>query len=364
MKKNNWIKYLIFSLCMLFSFVVGSIVTFGGLTLFNTVFEREPSKLEKEVTVVDNGISAGVEKVYDSVVVVESYREDNLLGTGTGFIYSKDGNKYYIVTNYHVIESANNVKIVLTNNMEVSVNIVNGDQMADVAVLSYETDKELEIAPLGESVNTKVGDTVFAIGAPLDSSVYSWSVTRGILSGKDREVRVSSKNSAKEWIMNVLQTDAAINSGNSGGPLCNSNGEVIGITNMKLVNTGIEGMGFAIPIEEAKRVVENLISGKEIVKPYIGVYMIDASDTYNQSFYDLPEDSYGALITGVEPGSPGEKAGFQKGDIIIGINDKEVKDIAAFRYELYKYDIGANVSIKVLRNKEEIIINVILEKAE
>lgn len=364
MNKNNWTKYLIFSLCMIFSFVVGSIITFGGITLFNTVFDKNNVKLEKEVTVVDNGISAGVEKVYDSVVVVESYKEDSLIGTGTGFIYSKDKDKYYIVTNYHVIEGANIVKIVLTNNMEVDVSIENGDQFADVAVLSYKTDKELAIAPLGESVKTKVGDTVFAIGAPLDSTVYSWSVTRGILSGKDREVRVKSKMSDKEWIMNVLQTDAAINSGNSGGPLCNSNGEVIGITNMKLVNSGVEGMGFAIPIEEARRVVENLISGKEIVKPYIGVYMIDASDTYNQSFYDLASDSYGAYITDVEPGSPGEKGGLLKGDIIIALNDKKVEDIASLRYELYKCEINSNISIKVLRNKEEITVNVILEKAE
>ena len=363
MKKSNWVKYLVFSLCMLFSFLVGSIVTFGALTLFNSIYTNNV-KIEKEVTVVDDGISEAVDKVYDSVVVVQSFRENNLIGTGTGFIYSKDEEKYYIVTNYHVIEGANMVKIVLTNNMEVNVDILNGDQFSDVAVLTYKTDKELSIAPLGESVEMKVGDTVFAIGAPLDSSVYSWSVTRGILSGKDREVRVSSKTSSQEWIMNVLQTDAAINSGNSGGPLCNSNGEVIGITNMKLVNSGVEGMGFAIPIEEAKRVVENLISGKETVKPYIGVYMIDASDTYNQSFYELNDDAYGALITGVEVNTPAERAGLLKDDIIIGINDKKVKDIASFRYELYKYDIGANISLKILRNNEEIIINVILEKAE
>ena len=360
---KNWLKYFIFSLCMLFSFVIGGVFTFTGLKVFDMILDNRV-KIEKEVTVVDDGIAAAVEKVHDSVVVIESYRDSYLIGTGTGFIYNKKGDQYYIVTNYHVVDGANIVKMVLTNNMEVDLNIVNSDQLSDIAVLSYKTDKDLSIVQLGESVGANVGDTVFAIGAPLDSSVYSWSVTRGILSGKDREVRVAFKDSTKEWIMNVLQTDAAINSGNSGGPLCNSNGEVIGITNMKLVNSGVEGMGFAIPIEEAQTVIDSLIAGEEIVRPYIGVYMIDASDNYNKSFYNLPADAYGAIVSSVEKNSPGEKGGLQTNDVIIAVNDRKVVDIASFRYELYRHDIGSTINLKILRNNKEMELKIVLEKTE
>ena len=207
------------------------------------------NKLEKEVTVNENGIADAVEKVYNSVVVVENYRSNKLQATGTGFIFKKDGNKYYVMTNYHVIESSSKVKIVLTDNTNTEVEVVGGDKYADIAVLSFTSSSDLTVAEIGSSTDSRVGDTTFAVGAPLDSSTYSWTVTRGILSGKDRMVAVSTTNStSSDYIMRVLQTDAAINSGNSGGPLCNSNGQVIGVTNMKLVSSGVEGMGFAIPI--------------------------------------------------------------------------------------------------------------------
>ena len=183
----------------------------------------------------------------------------------------------------------------------------------------------------------RVGDTVFAIGSPLDSSVYSWSVTRGVLSGKDRKVEVSTTNtSVNDWIMQVLQTDAAINSGNSGGPLCNSNGEVIGINNMKLITSGVEGMGFAIPIEEASAYADAIINGKNITKPTLGITMGDHKD--------------GVLVSEVKAGTVADTAGLQKGDVITAINDDKVTSLASLKYALYKYEVGDTVTIHYLRN--------------
>lgn len=295
------------------------------------------TRLEKEISITDEGIADAVEKVYDSVVIVKTYKKGKLYATGTGFVYKKESNVYYLLTNYHVIQDGDKVEVVFTNSKVADVTVIGGDKYSDVAVLSYATDEILSISKIGSSVDTRIGDTVFAIGSPLDSNIYSWSVTRGVLSGKDREVEVSTSNSnANDWIMQVLQTDAAINSGNSGGPLCNSNGEVIGINNMKLITEGVEGMGFAIPIEEAGAHADAIINGEDVRKPTLGITMAN-----HQS---------GVLIGDVTPGSSAEAAGLKKDDIITAINDEKVFTIAALRYKLYKYKIGDTITIEYLRD--------------
>lgn len=321
------------------------------------------NKTEKEVTVTDNGIADAVEKVYDSVVVVETFNRGTAIGTGTGFIYKHTGDTYYIITNQHVVEGGDAVKIVLTDSdVEVDAKIVGGDPYADVAVLSYKSDKELKVATIGSSKDMRVGDTVFAIGAPL-GNVYSWTVTRGILSGKDREVTVSIGNSqTSDWIMQVLQTDTAINSGNSGGPLCNSNGEVIGINNMKLVSSGVEGMGFSIPIEDAIDYADKLVNGESVERPYLGVSMYDVSNTYYAYAYKNSSTNLdsGVGISSVEQGSPADKSGLIAGDTIIGVNDDKVKDVATLRYKLYKYKVGDTIKITYVRNNKTETIKVTL----
>lgn len=295
------------------------------------------TRLEKEVSVTDKGIADAVDKVYDSVVIVKTYKGSKLYATGTGFVYKKDNGVYYLITNYHVIQDGTRVEVVFTNNKTAEVSVKGGDKYSDIAVLSYATDEILSISKIGSSVDTRVGDTVFAIGSPLDSNVYSWSVTRGVLSGKDREVEVSTNNnSANDWIMQVLQTDAAINSGNSGGPLCNSNGEVIGVNNMKLITQGVEGMGFAIPIEEAGAHADAIINGEDVRKPTLGVSMVG-----HQS---------GVLIMEVVPGSSADAAGLKAEDIITAINGEKVFTIAELRYKLYKYKIGDTITVEYLRN--------------
>ena len=274
-RKSNSSKIIIAIIATVFLIGIGA----GGMYIILKALPGTTviNKSEKEVTVNENGIADAVEKVYDSVVVVEVYKNNKLYATGTGFIFKKEGNKYYVMTNNHVVEDATSVKIRLTNDDKIETSLVGSDKYNDIGVLKFESDKDYSIANIGSSTNARVGDTVFAVGAPIDSSKYSWTVTRGILSGKDRLVSVSTTSNSytADYLMKSLQTDAAINSGNSGGPLCNSNGEVIGITNMKLSASGIESMNFAIPIEDAMEYADKLINGGDVSRPTLGVNLAE-----------------------------------------------------------------------------------------
>lgn len=311
------------------------------------------NKLEKEVTVNENGIADAVEKVYDAVVVVETYRRNTLVATGTGVIFKQDNNKYYVMTNYHVIEDGTTIKIVLTDGNRYEVNVDGGDIYSDIAVLSFDSKEDYTIAEMGSSTDARVGDTTFTVGAPLDADTYSWTVTRGILSGKDRMIEVSTSNTlynSNDYIMKVLQTDAAINSGNSGGPLCNSNGQVIGITNMKLVSDGVEGMGFAIPIEDAIDFANKIINGEDITRPKIGISMVALAGA---SIYgvDIPDNvENGVAVLSVNSGSSAEVAGLERGDIITEFDNVKIESVAQLKYELYRHNVGDVVTIKINRH--------------
>ena len=180
-----------------------------------------------------------------------------------GFVFEKDNKYGYVLTNAHVVSSGGTVQGVLSNNDTVSLTVLGTDSYTDLAVLAMDKDKVLQTASIGTSVNTKVGNTVFTVGSPMGAT-YAGTVTKGILSGKDRliETSTSSNNglSTESYIVKVLQTDAAISPGNSGGPLVNLAGDVIGITSLKLVDSSVEGMGFAIPIEDAMNYVDTLKS--------------------------------------------------------------------------------------------------------
>ncbi len=299
----------------------------------------ETTKTIKEVSVTDSGIADAVEKVYNSVVTVKNYSRGQLYSTGSGFVFKTDDKYGYILTNYHVISGGSEVSVVFTNDKEEKVTVVGYDEYSDIAVLSIDKSNILATAQIGSSENLRIGDTTFAVGTPVDSSVYSWSVTRGILSGKNRMVEVDN------YVMSVLQTDTAINSGNSGGPLCNSNGEVIGITNMKLASSQIEGMGFAIPIEDAIKSAESLISGKKVIRPYLGVSIYDSKNYFT--------NDTGVYVESVEQGSAADKAGIKKGDKIIKIEDTNITNTSYFRYQLYKYEIGDKIKITVERDGSE-----------
>lgn len=314
------------------------------------------NKSEKEVTVTDKGIADAVDKLYDAVVVVEVFVKDTLTASGTGFVYKTSGDKAYILTNNHVISTTSGtptVKVIFTNGKEVTVDIEGADEFSDLAVLSIDSDETITVAEIGNSEDLRLGDTVFTIGAPLDTEYY-WTVTRGVVSGKDRMVEVSlSNSSSSDYVMRVLQTDASINSGNSGGPLANSNGEVIGITNMKLISSGVEGIGFAIPIEDAVDFAETIISGEKIQRPLLGVSMINLSDRYylyQEGITLNTELTSGVVVVKVQSGSPADSGGLKRGDIIIAIDDVTVKDVATLRYNLYKHSIGDKATLKIERD--------------
>ena len=221
-------------------------------TLYFVNKDESPTNLvNKKVTITSNdSISESIDKIYDAVVVVNNYQGSRLTGYGSGFVYKKDDNYGYILTNNHVVEDATEVKVTLSSGEDVEATVLGTDSYMDIAVLKIDADKVLQVAELGDSTEAKLGDTVFTVGTPV-STDYTGTVTKGIISGENREITVT--NNGTEYMMEAIQIDASINPGNSGGPLVNINGEVIGVNSVKLVESSVEGMGFAIPIEVAMR---------------------------------------------------------------------------------------------------------------
>lgn len=328
----------------------------GALGTYIYINEEDASLQESE-TVVKNvtiaetsSISESIDKVYDSVVVVEVFTRSGS-GTGSGFVYKKDENNGYIITNHHVVEDATAIYVVNSMGVKCEATLLGSDEYADIAVLSIESENVVGVAEIGDSTEAQIGDTVFTVGSPLGSK-YQGTVTKGIVSGKDRQVTVNLTNGS--FVMDVIQIDAAINPGNSGGPLVNINGEVIGVNSLKLVEDEVEGMGFAIPIELVMTSVTKLEKGETIERPQLGVQLMDVSDNnYLLSRYQIKlsdEITYGVAIISVENDKPAANAGLQKGDVIVAINDQVVTDSAHFKYMLYKYSVGDSVVIKYIRD--------------
>ena len=354
-KKNTTLRN---GIILIIVFLLGMLTLYGIFYFFPNVIGETITKVEKDVTITDEGIADAVEKVYDSVVVVNTHIEGKAYSSGTGFVYKTENKKAYILTNNHVIDSADDVYVKFTNEQVVKAEIVGSDVYSDIAVLSVDEEYIISVAEIGSSEDAKLGDTVFAIGAPIDSA-YSWSVTRGIVSGKDRlvEVELTSGNTKTPMIVNTLQTDAAINNGNSGGPLSNANGEVIGITSIKLANEAIEGMGFAIPIETAINYAEQLISGKTVERPTLGVYMLDVSNAYmSREYYEIIRKANvtsGVIVTDFEENSPAKEAGLKVGDIIIKVDGNDIASNAYLRYYLYKHKVGDEMKLTIIRDGKE-----------
>ena len=369
-KKNTTLRN---GLILIGVFLLGMLALYGIFYFFPNVIGETVTKVEKDVTVTDEGIADAVEKVYDSVVVVNTYIKGELYSSGTGFVYKTEDGTAYILTNNHVIDSADQVYVKFTNETVVEAKIVGSDVYSDIAVLSVDEDYIISVAEIGSSEDARLGDTVFAIGAPIGSA-YSWSVTRGIVSGKDRlvEVELTSGNTKTPMIVNTLQTDAAINSGNSGGPLANANGEVIGITSIKLAgstttSSTIEGMGFAIPIETAVEYAEQLVSGNEVTRPYLGIYMLNVTDVYTsfqyRNYYDIVSEAdvtTGVIVTDFENNSPAKEAGLEVGDIIIKVDGNDTPSAAYVRYYLYKHSVGEEMTLTIIRDGKERDIKVML----
>ena len=344
-----------------FIFFVITVVTSVTAVILYTKFYPIESKIVTEninrTEVIESAISDSIEQVFDAVVTVKSYYNGKAIGTGSGFVYKVEGNYGYILTNNHVIDYANNVEILLQNGETVNAQILGKDEYSDLAVLSISKDKVLKVATLGDSDNIYLGETVFTVGSPMGEE-YSGSITKGIVSAKERTVETDSV------ITKVIQTDAAINPGNSGGPLVSLSGEVIGITSMKLSAEQIEGMGFAIPINEAKMYASYLEKSKEVSRPYLGVSLIDVTDKYKLYYYRIAVDSNikeGVVIGSIDKNSNTAKAGLEVGDVILKINNDKITSISKLRYYLYQYNIGDEVEITYNRNGKEKTVKVKLE---
>ncbi len=352
-------KKILIVLIIVVSFFIGI-----GTTLVATkYFNKDTTVLNKKVSITENdSIKEAIDKVYDAVVLVEVYEGNQMVSTGTGFVYKKDDNNGYIITNHHVIEKNGTVKITNTAGNTVEAKILGSDEYADIAVLSVDKEAALEVAQIGSTEDIDLGDTVFTVGSPVGYE-YMGTVTKGILSGKNRTVTVSLESG--NYVVEVLQTDAAINPGNSGGPLLNINGEVVGVNSLKLVQDQIEGMGFAIPIEMAMTTVEKLEKGEKIDRPVIGIEMLDIDNPYALYYHKISIDDNiesGVAVVNVVSNSPASKAGLKKGDVIVGVEDKEVSNSAYLRFALYKYNVGDKVKIKYIRDGKLKETTVTLEK--
>lgn len=371
--RNNGSKnVLIIILILLIVFMSGALTTYYYPSKSNKTIGNSNAKktmVTSETKVTEEAMEDAIGKVYDSVLCIEVLTDaGEVASTGTGFVYAKDDKYGYILTNAHVISNGKNIQGILSNNNSVELTLLGVDSYSDLAVLRMPISSVLSIATIGNSESMKLGNTVFTVGSPMGST-YAGTVTKGILAGKDRMIEVSTSNgysSSDSYIVKAIQTDAAINPGNSGGPLVNLAGEVIGITSLKLVDSEIEGMGFAIPIEDAMNYVEFLEKGEKIQRPLLGVQVLDLTNKYILYRYGITVDSSvkaGIILQNVNDGYPAANVGLKAGDIITKVNGEEVVTTAQFKYELYKYKIGETIEITYVRNGKSNTVKVKLDKA-
>ncbi|MCY9374119.1 S1C family serine protease [Bacillus spizizenii] len=286
-------------------------------------------------------------------------------GTGSGVIFKKDSNKAYIITNNHVVEGANKLTVTLYNGETETAKLVGSDTITDLAVLEISSKNIKKVASFGDSSQLRTGEKVIAIGNPLGQQ-FSGTVTQGIISGLNRTIDVDTTQGTVE--MNVLQTDAAINPGNSGGPLINASGQVIGINSLKVSESGVESLGFAIPSNDVEPIVDQLLENGKVDRPFLGVQMIDMSqvpETYQENTLGLFGDQLGkgVYVKEVQANSPAAKAGIKSEDVIVKLNGKDVESSADIRQILYKdLKVGDKTTIQVLRNGKTKTLNVTLTK--
>lgn len=354
---NNILVLVIVSL--IGGIVGGSLVSvlFNSDTSVQDIVQPITSKYE--ITKTDSPVVAIAAKVSPSVVgikVTYSYElfrgfSTETEGEGSGIIYSEDG---YIVTNYHVIAEAIDsetakVEVALEGREEwIEAKIIGHDEVTDLAVIKIDK-KGLQPADFGKSSDLKVGDIAVAIGNPLGKE-FAGTVTSGVISALNRKITTDGRT------YELVQTDAAINTGNSGGALANSKGEVIGINTVKIVATGVEGIGFAIPSDEALPIIKELIENKKISRPSIGIGGINVTEAIAKA-YNM---QVGVYVSEVMKDSPAEKAGFKSGDIIIKAEGKEIKTMEELNNIKYKYKVGDKFKVTVLRDSKEVELTVIL----
>ena len=313
-------------------------------------------------TISHTDISSVVEKCADSVVEITIETQSTLYGrytytsegNGSGVIISSDG---YILTNNHVIDGANKITVTLRNGTKYDATLVGTDSKTDVAVIKIDA-KDLTVAVIGDSDSLVVGEVAIAIGNPLGQ--LGGTVTDGIISALEREIELDNTT------MNLIQTNAAINPGNSGGGLFNANGELIGIVVAKSSGVDVEGLGFAIPVNDVKDVISDILEhGYAKNRAFLGVSLRDTSyqtNSYGMSMYSMffNQVNYGAAVDEVVEDSPADKAGIQKDDIIISIDNEVISKASEVSSKITNYNVGDKITIGLIRDNKTLSVEVTL----
>ncbi len=379
MKKSNSERALLIIAVILYTILIAITVTLTIKTFdkfFNNdvnenkeVIIKYESKQNDKVKEINDEYDLAdiVENIDKSIVSIKSesiekgfFGDYSVESSGTGIIYSETDNYYYIVTNNHVIDNSTNITIKLFDNeADIFVDLVGADKNTDIAVLKLKKDdivnkddnSEIKPITIGSSSNIRVGDTAIAIG---NAYGYSNTVTKGIVSALNRNVDTRLN------ILSLIQTDAAINEGNSGGPLIDKYGNLIGINTIKIVDTTVEGIGFAIPIDSVKPLIEDIIQYNKVKRPYIGIIF----SKYTNIIYNNEPLPDGGIIAEIIENSPAEKNGLQMYDVITSIDNISMKDPSDIIRYIFSKSIGDTINIKVYRPNEEDYFDIELELEE
>lgn len=294
---------------------------------------------------VDSATVRAVEKVGDSVVgVINIRRVTNFWteetrsvesGEGSGVIYEKSNGKARIITNYHVIAGAERVEVSLPNGSKVGAKVLGADEFTDLAVLEIDGSEVTTVAELGDSSSLKVGEPAIAIGNPLGMK-FSRTVTQGIVSSLNRSMPLDLNNDGQtDWELDVIQTDAAINPGNSGGALVNIHGQVIGINTLKIAREDVEGLGFAIPINDVKKIAQELAKNGKLQRAYFGIEPRDLTNVpryhWKETLHLPDEVKAGIVIMAIGEFTPAYKAGLRQYDVIVKLDNQEIQNSAQLR---------------------------------
>lgn len=272
-------------------------------------------------------------------------------GVGSGVIFRADG---YIVTNYHVIAGAQEIVVSLPDERSFTGQVIGADELTDLAVVKIDA-TDLKVAEFGDSDDIMVGEPAIAIGNPMGLE-FQGSVTSGVISALNRTLDINERQ------LKLIQTDAAINPGNSGGALVNADGKVIGINSAKLAANGVEGMGFAIPINSVRAIVDDLMSNGKVLRPYIGVGVFDKETAARQG-YRLNAEK-GVYVEEITLNGPADKAGIRRGDLILEIDGKEINKVGELRAAILEHKAGDTIRVKIERDGSKNDVDVVLEAAK
>ncbi|MCR8848035.1 trypsin-like peptidase domain-containing protein [Rossellomorea sp. SC111] len=305
-----------------------------------------------------------VEDASESIVGIVNYQSQSRMGaaeatpagTGSGVLFKKEGDSAFIITNNHVIEGASKIEVSLYDGEKTEGELIGADPLTDLAVVKIDGKYADNLLEVGDSSALRAGEQVIAIGNPLGLDL-SRTVTQGIVSAVDRTIPVQTSEGESE--LNVIQTDAAINPGNSGGALLNSKGELVGINSAKISNSGVEGLGFAIPSKDFMPIVSEIIKTGKVERPYIGIGMKNLSDIPRSYLPNLPQSvESGVVVANIDPTSAAADAGIKEGDAITEMNGKSVGSVADLRRQLYgDLKVGDKIDLTVYRDGKKMTVS-------